>query len=144
MADNVILNKCATIERCVSRVLEEWENAGSGFDTDFTRQDAAILNIQRACEAAIDVGQHLIRRDRLGLPQSARDVFTVLHEQQIISHELAESMQKMVGFRNVAVHDYQVLALPIVKALIQHHLGDFSAFKEQIIRYAFSGSIGEK
>ena len=43
-----------------------------------TRQDAAILNIQRACEAALDMGQHLIRRERLGIPQSARDVFALL------------------------------------------------------------------
>ncbi|MBI3713293.1 MAG: DUF86 domain-containing protein, partial [Burkholderiales bacterium] len=72
MADDVVLNKAATIERCVARAREEYAAAGSDFATDFTRQDAAILNIQRACEAALDMGQHLIRRDKLGLPQSAR------------------------------------------------------------------------
>ncbi|MHA7880162.1 MAG: type VII toxin-antitoxin system HepT family RNase toxin [Saccharospirillum sp.] len=134
MADDVILNKCATIERCVKRVIEEWTLAGDQFDTDYTRQDAAILNIQRACEAAIDLGQHIVRRDKLGLPQSARDIFTVLQSRGVIPAQLAESLKRMVGFRNIAVHDYQTLALPIVKAIIHDHLGDFTAFSQHILK----------
>lgn len=70
MADDVLLNKAATIERCVARVKEEYAADPDTFATNFSHQDAAILNIQRACEAALDMGQHLIRRDKLGLPQS--------------------------------------------------------------------------
>lgn len=59
MADDVLINKAATIERCVKRAREEYDRDPATFATDFTRQDAAILNIQRACEAALDMGQHL-------------------------------------------------------------------------------------
>lgn len=79
MVDDVLVNKAASIERCVARVREEYEKDSATFEFDFTRQDAAILNIQRACEAALDMGQHLIRREGLGVPQSARDVFDLLH-----------------------------------------------------------------
>lgn len=136
MTDDVILNKCATIERCVIRVIEEWESAGESFDTDFTRQDAAILNIQRACEAAIDAGQYLIRKHHWGLPQSARDVFSILSEKGVLSGELAESMKNMVGFRNIAVHNYQSLALPVVRAIIQHHLTDFTGYRQSLLKHA--------
>lgn len=78
MADDVLINKAATIERCVARAREEYAADPDSFARDHTRQDAAILNIQRACEAALDMGQHLIRRERLGVPQSARDVFALL------------------------------------------------------------------
>ncbi|MCK7494652.1 MAG: DUF86 domain-containing protein [Comamonadaceae bacterium] len=78
MADDVLLNKAAVIERRVARAREEYAANPTGFATDYTRQDAAIPNIQRACEAALDMGQHLIRRERLGVPQSARDVFALL------------------------------------------------------------------
>lgn len=61
MADDVLINKAAVIERCVARVKEEYNRNPATFATDLTRQDAAILNIQRACEAALDMGQHLIR-----------------------------------------------------------------------------------
>lgn len=63
MADDVLINKAATIERCVARAHEEYAANPENFATDYTRQDAAILNIQRACEAALDMGQHLIRRE---------------------------------------------------------------------------------
>jgi len=49
MADEVILNKSATIERCVARAREEYDADPNTFTSSQTRQDAAILNIQRAC-----------------------------------------------------------------------------------------------
>ena len=75
MVDDVLINKASSIERFVARAREEYDKDPGSFAVDFTRQDAAILNIQRACEAALDIGQHLIRRERLGVPQGARDVF---------------------------------------------------------------------
>lgn len=68
MVDDVLLNKAAIIERCVARAREEYDKDRESFAADLTRQDAAILNIQRACTAALDMGQHLIRRERLGVP----------------------------------------------------------------------------
>ncbi|MEI6746694.1 MAG: HepT-like ribonuclease domain-containing protein, partial [Methylococcaceae bacterium] len=81
--DDVLINKADTIERCVARVREEYDFNPESFETNYTRQDAAILNIQRACEAALDMGQHLIRRDTLGVPQSSRDVFDLLAKDSV-------------------------------------------------------------
>ncbi|PUE29164.1 toxin-antitoxin antitoxin component [Limnohabitans sp. JirII-29] len=133
MADDVLLNKAAAIERCVARAREEYAGDPDGFAKNFTRQDAAILNIQRACEAVLDMGQHIIRRESLGLPQSARDVFTLLAQVSWVDEALAESMKRMVGFRNVAVHEYQALQLPITVNIITHHLDEFTAFTRQIL-----------
>ena len=72
MADDVLLNKAAIIERCVARAREEYEVDRATFAASFSRQDAAILNIQRACEAALDMGHHVIRRATLGLPPLLR------------------------------------------------------------------------
>lgn len=135
MADDVLLNKAATIEHCVLRVREEYAAAGAAhFASDFTRQDAAVLNIQRACEAALGMGQHLVRRERLGLPQSARDVFALLAQGGWLDAALAKSMQAMVGFRNIAVHDYQALLLPITVSIITHHLDEFLQFSAAILQ----------
>ncbi len=136
MADDVLINKAATIERCVARAREEYFSDPATFATNFTRQDAAILNIQRACEAALDMGQHLIRRDRLGLPQSARDVFTLLAQAGRIEKPLAEGLQRMVGFRNIAVHDYQTLQLPITVAIIEKHLDEFLDYSKALLQGA--------
>lgn len=134
MVDDVLLNKATTIERCVARAREEYDRNPDTFDRDFTRQDAAILNIQRACEAALDIGHHLIRRDGLGLPQSARDVFRLLASAGRIDADLADSLMRMVGFRNIAVHDYQTLHLPMTIKVITKHLDDFLRFSESILK----------
>ena len=136
MADDVLINKAATIERCVARAREEYFSDPATFATNFTRQDAAILNIQRACEAALDMGQHLIRRDRLGVPQSARDVFTLLAQAGRIEKPLAEGLQRMVGFRNIGVHDYQTLQLPITVAIIEKHLDEFLDYSKALLQGA--------
>ena len=136
MVDDVMLNKAATIERCVARPRQEYAAQPEEFALNFTRQDAAILNIQRACEATLDIGQHIIRRESLGIPQSARDVFSLLARAQWIDALLAEQMKRMVGFRNVAVHDDQTLQLPITVNIITLHLQEFIEFNKQVLRKA--------
>lgn len=136
MVDDVLLNKVATIERCVGRAREEHAAAGAGFDTDYTRQDAAVLNIQRACEAALDAGHHLIRRERLRIPQSARDVFILLAQAEWLETGLAGKLKRMVGFRNLAAHDYQSLLVPITINIITLHLDDFLQFTAALLAHA--------
>lgn len=135
MADDVLINKAATIERCVARAREEYWADPSGFATNHTRQDAAILNIQRACEATLDMGLHIIRREHLGVTQSARDTFALLAQAHWIDASLAEQMKRMVGFRNVAVHDYQSLQLPITVNILTGHLDEFLTFSQQMLAH---------
>jgi uncharacterized protein YutE (UPF0331/DUF86 family) len=134
MADDVLLNKAATVERCVARAREEYFQGPDTFATDFTRQDAAVLNVQRACEAVLDMGQHLVRRDSLGVPQGARDVFALLAQAGYIPDPLATALKRMVAFRNIAVHDYQSLLLPILVNVITQHLDEFQAFTRLLLQ----------
>lgn len=134
MADDVLINKSATVERCVARAREEYARDPAAFATDFTRQDAAVLNIQRACEAVLDMGQHLVRREGLGVPQSARDVFELMARGNWIDAPLAEALKRMVAFRNIAVHDYQSLLLPILVNVITDHLDEFLAFTRIVLQ----------
>ena len=134
MADDVLLNKTASIERCIARAREEYNADPGGFATNFTRQDAAVLNIQRACEAVLDMGNHVIRRDKLGLTQSSRDVFNLLEQAGRIDSATAENMRRMVGFRNVAVHEYQALVLPITVDIITRHLDEFLTFTKALLQ----------
>lgn len=134
MADDVLVNKAATIERCVARAREEYEADPATFSTNFTRQDAAVLNVQRACEAALDIGQHLIRREHLGVPQGARDVFDLLARGEWIDVDLAESLKRMVAFRNIAVHDYRSLLLAITVNVMTLHMGNFLRFTSAVLK----------
>lgn len=100
---------------------------------NFTIQDSIILNLQRACEAAIDLGMHIIAVKKLGVPQASRDAFIILKEQEIIDEENCKMMTAMIGFRNIAVHDYQKLNLAILEKIIENHLGDFEKYYGKIL-----------
>jgi uncharacterized protein YutE (UPF0331/DUF86 family) len=50
-----------------------------------------------------------------------------------IDAALAESLKRMVAFRNIAVHDYQNLLLPILENVITHHLGEFLEFTQIVL-----------
>ena len=88
-----------------------------------------MLNLQRACEVSIDLAMHIVSRQRLGIPQSSREAFELLAQAQLISPELMESLKGMVGFRNIAVHNYQALKLEVVVHIINERLDDFGRFK---------------
>lgn len=133
MIDDVVFNKLASIERSVRRARDAYAAAAGNFATDFTRQDAAILNIQRACEAALDVAVHVVRRERMGWVQSAREAFSLLEQAGWIPPDIAESMKRMIGYRNVAVHDYQALQLPITIDVIEHRLDEFLRFGRKMM-----------
>ncbi|MFJ5790972.1 DUF86 domain-containing protein [Lysinibacillus sp. NPDC093197] len=132
MSHEVILNKVATIERCIKRIHEVYEQDPNNLK-DFTKQDSIILNIQRACEASIDLGMHLVSERKLGLPKTSREAFFLLQEDGIINAQLAKSLMNMVGFRNIAVHDYLAIKLDILQAIIEQHLDDFKTFAKQLL-----------
>jgi len=134
LADDVLLNKAAIIERCLGRIRDEYVGHESELETNFTRQDAIVLNLQRACEAAIDGAMHLVRLHRLGLPQDSRDAFSLAVEAGLLPRDLGAVMEAMVGFRNVAVHDYRKLSLPIVRKILEAHLADLQAFSALMIK----------
>ena len=123
--DDVLVNKAAIIERCLARVREEYAGDERNLREDQRRQDSILLNLQRACEAAIDMAMHVVRVRRLGVPQETRDGFALLRDAGILDASTAERMMAMVGFRNVAVHDYRRLDLSIVSSIVSRHLDDF-------------------
>lgn len=134
--DDVKLNKAAIIERCVTRIREEYGGDGRNLYENYTKQDSIILNIQRACEAVIDLAMHEVRLHHLGVPQESREAFSLLYQAGLITKELGDHMMAMVGFRNVAVHDYQELNLDIVKQIVEKHLDDFLDFAKTMIKKA--------
>src|SRR5690625_2499324 len=102
--------------------------------SDFTKQDSIILNVQRACEASIDLAMHLVSKHKLGLPKTSREAFELLQNENMIEASLATPLMNMVGFRNIAVHDYQKLNIDILQSIIEKHVSDFLLFTKVILQ----------
>ncbi len=133
--DDVIVGKVASLQRCISRARAEYA-ASQDFANDFTHQDAAILNVLRACEQAIDLAAHIIRTRKLGIPADSREAFKLLYEAQIITSQLFNRLSAMVGFRNAVVHTYQKMDIAIVIDVIQTGLSDLLQFTDIILALA--------
>lgn len=115
--DDILLNKAAIIERCIRRVGEE-ARACPGYD-DFSHVDALTLNIERACQASIDMAMHVVAERHLGVPQSNAEAFALLEKAGIIGKELSKSLRAMTGFRNVAVHQYEELDMDVLRWVVE-------------------------
>jgi len=133
--NDIVINKIQSIQRCVRRAREEYQADRDGFATNYTRQDAALLNVLRACETAIDLANHVIRAHKLGIPVSSADSFKLLRTEQIIDTRLAERLEKMIGFRNTIIHQYTKTDLRIVEAVIVSELDELLAFADRIREY---------
>lgn len=94
--------------------------------------DAVVLNLQRACEQAIDAACREVSRLGLGVPADSADALSLLERESLLSPPLAERMRRMVGFRNVAVHEYRRLDPAIVQTVVEHRLGDFEALCREL------------
>jgi len=128
MNKDTLIQKVTSLQRCVARARNARERAGDSFAEEFDLQDAAVLNVIRACELAIDLANMWVQSESFGMPVEARDSFNVLAREKKISVALAERLKRMVGFRNIAVHQYRDLNTEIVKAVIQDDLDDLLEF----------------
>jgi uncharacterized protein YutE (UPF0331/DUF86 family) len=128
--DDVCFNKAAIIERCLVRVFEEARLDPSL--SNWSHIDALVMNLERACQAAIDLAMHLVSRDRLGLPQSSAEAFVLLNQKGLVTEEITKALAAMVGFRNVAVHSYQSLNLLVVRSIVEKDWRVFVEFAREL------------
>jgi uncharacterized protein YutE (UPF0331/DUF86 family) len=131
MNDDIILAKLAVIRRCLQRIQSKTGGDPTTVD-DIDIQDIVVLNLQRAIQATIDLAAHLIMIHQWGLPASLKENFTLLAGQGVIDRELSRHLEAMVGFRNIAVHEYQALDVTILKHILRERLEDFAAFERAV------------
>jgi uncharacterized protein YutE (UPF0331/DUF86 family) len=129
---DVVLAKVAAIQRCLRRIKDV-----TGLDParleELDVQDIFVLNLQRAIQFAIDLGTHIIASEGLGIPETIQGNFILLERAKIITKTLSKRMQSMVGFRNIAIHDYQAIDVDILKAILIKNLKDIEQFYTVIL-----------
>ena len=128
----VLINKYESIEKCINRIYEEYDNNPNNLE-DYRRMDAIVLNLQRACEMATDAAMYVVSNRRLGIPQTKKEAFEKLNKNGLISDKMCANMKGMVGFRNIAIHEYKQIDEEIVRDVIENHLGDIKEFVRTMI-----------
>jgi uncharacterized protein YutE (UPF0331/DUF86 family) len=129
---DVVLAKAATIQRCLKRIKETTGLVPDSIE-NMDKQDIFILNLQRAVQAAIDLATHIVASEGLGISDTIRDSFTLLKNAGVINQELTHKMESMVGFRNIAIHDYRAIDKDILKSILTGNLKDLEDFYTTVL-----------
>ena len=129
---DIVQAKVAIVQRCLKRIKDVTGLDPTKLD-DLDTQDIFTLNLQRAVQATIDLAAHVVGAEGLGLPRDLRENFRLLANNAIIPHELCVRMEKMVGFRNIAVHEYQTLDLAVLRSILSNNLKDLENFYAALI-----------
>jgi uncharacterized protein YutE (UPF0331/DUF86 family) len=133
MDREVIEQKIESLRRCVERVREKSPATAAALAKDVDAQDILTLNLTRAVQLCVDIGAHLIAEQNKPAPDTMGQTFDVLADMGVIPAELAMRMKKVVGFRNIAVHNYEAIDWEITHAIATHHMDDFAAFATAVV-----------
>jgi uncharacterized protein YutE (UPF0331/DUF86 family) len=132
--DNLLLNrKLTSLNRCLDRIKEKTPQSSSDLEQDLDLQDIIGVNLERAVQITVDIASHIIASNRLDSPNTMTGVFTVLSKAGVLDPSLANILSRAVGFRNIAVHEYDQLDWNRVYSLITNDLSVFKSFGKVIL-----------
>ena len=134
MDREVIEQKLESVRRCLQRIKEKCPPSADILARDLDAQDILALNLSRAVQLCVDIGAHIVAGKNVPPPATMGQTFDVLAELGIISEELALRMKNAVGFRNIAVHNYEAINWQIVHSIASRHVGDFTDFARSVLR----------
>ncbi|MBK6715177.1 MAG: DUF86 domain-containing protein [Burkholderiales bacterium] len=128
----VLERKLESLRRCLVRVRSRCPATLPELVQDLDAQDVLVLNLSRAVQLCVDMAAHLLTELELPPPSTMGEAFTRLAEAQVIDAALAQAMRRAVGFRNLAVHNYDAIDWAIVFAIATNHIGDFERFARKV------------
>lgn len=131
----LIDQKLESLRRSLHRAVQKCPDDMGMLYRDVDAQDIITLNLTRAVQFCVDIGAHLIAETDVPTPDTMGKVFDGLSSVGIINSDLALRMKKAVGFRNVAVHDYEAINWEIVFAIVRNHISDFEDFAKAVVAW---------
>lgn len=126
MPDDVVRQRVALIERALRRVREDFRNDSARLYHQSV-QDAMVLNLVRATEAAGSLALHLVARDGLGLPRDAREAFALLQSAGRLDAALAGALQQMSDFRDAVLRQERPLDRAALLEILRRRPDDLQA-----------------
>ncbi|MFM7272506.1 MAG: type VII toxin-antitoxin system HepT family RNase toxin [Gammaproteobacteria bacterium] len=118
--------------RYLARIEQKCPTSASLLAADPDAQDIVVLNLSRAVQLCVDIGSHLLSDTPEQAPRTMGEVFATLSARAAISPETAERLRRAVGFRNIAVHNYERIDWEVVHAIATRFLDDFRRFASEV------------
>ena len=131
--EEILQRKLQYIEQTLRKLKILRKETSENFLSSFQTVDAAKHNLQVTIEAIVDIANHIVARERYGLPESSVEAVEMLVQNGILDAELAQRLRLMIKFRNRIVHLYQEIDDEQVHKILREDLGDIEAFIEVIV-----------
>jgi uncharacterized protein YutE (UPF0331/DUF86 family) len=122
------------------RIQEKFPARADELQTNLDLQDIIALNLSRAVQLSVDIGSHIISTMNMPAPETMGQTFEILAQQNILPAHVADQLKKSVGFRNIAVHNYEAINWQIVHSIVSEHLQDFTEFAKSVAHWAPSAN----
>ena len=132
---DVYYSKIESINRSVLRLEDKRPDSLDRLLVDIDLQDILSVNLERLVQSCVDLASMMIAELNIPPADTMSEGFNMLADHTIISSELAGNLKKSVGFRNIAVHQYQRIDWVIVFSIVADHLDTFKDFARQIEKY---------
>ena len=130
----VIGEKLLSLNRCLERVKLHTPANVEALQSDFDTQDIICLNIQRAVQISVDIAAHILAEQLYEQTPTMAETFLALSRHGLLDSQLASRLAKAVGFRNIAVHEYNTLDMNILYSIITKEIGCFYEFSDTVLR----------
>lgn len=132
MDRRLVEEKIDSLRKCIDRIETKRPKSANELEEDIDLQDILSVNLQRAVQLCVDIGTHIIAQNKLEAPSTMADTFEKLFQLDVISESTSSDMKKAVGFRNIAVHNYQKINWEIVFNICHKKLDDFKKYAKEI------------
>lgn len=118
-------SKIETVENSLKKLYEIKKSSRyEKYIKSWIYKDAAERNLHRAIEAIIDIGKMLISDKNLKIPESNREIFILLAENNLFPAEYLDLIFKMIGVRNIIVHSYDKIDDSVLYGILKKNLND--------------------
>jgi len=131
---DLVLRKLAEVDRYLGELAEYRGLDLAAYTSDWKTQRIVERTIHLAIEACMDIADHIVADRRLPVPDTAAATFAVLAEAGILEPELGRALGRMVGFRDILVHDYARLDPVILLRVLKVDLADIERFRAGVLR----------
>lgn len=132
-ADKAYLKtKLAQLEGYVAEVVELRGEPKAAFVKTSMLEAAAERRLEKAIQCAIDIASYIVSRNALGNPAHYRDLFLFLGRAEILPPLLVKRLEKMAGFRNILIHEYEEVDENRVYQAVHQDIDDLVAFARAV------------
>jgi uncharacterized protein YutE (UPF0331/DUF86 family) len=105
------------------------------YEKDFHLIGNTERYLQLSAQSVIDICQLLAVEESIKMVGENREIISVLRGKSIITEKTASNLTKMVGMRNILVHEYGEISNKMVYETLKNNMNDFEDFIKEILNY---------